>query len=497
MELREVGATCERHLLGRRSRHVTAQAQFACALAATHPHCVARLVGSVLRATAVPQSSLCDADWRLPVGGGANLIASSSFAQRMSGAMRWVRIALLLAAIATGIVTLRRLHHQLYLKDALNPVCSIPYGSTDFVNGNETCYQTSIHGVTKGCLELHELGQPDNVSILASFEKNHARGFSLIDLPTSDVMPIMRSIKASEVVTLYDLSGFGMAVQRSIQRELNEMGRSNWIAIASGTQCRATARTKSQGRTMGKLELVHIDFSRNATLRTLLNNPGAIRPTLQFRLATSPIFRRLDEAFGTGNVEAAHEFLELKHTLNVWAPVVDVVTSDPLAMMSAESLCDGQAKECKINSGCDLRSSVLRSQVVCRAADATSNTWFWKRKMTFGQAFVFDSRRTPHSSVPIGKGVRRSVEVRVLILKPKDEFEYHGSWLPRKMIKQRRYGREYRPCWTIPMLQGAREVVKALHYDEVRLDSAFGDDTQLLERALRMLARERFPRHCA
>ncbi|XXQ31248.1 Uncharacterized protein PBTT_01706 [Plasmodiophora brassicae] len=430
--------------------------------------------------------------------------------------MRWLAAVLVLAAAAAGIATIRHLRRPRYDQarygndgwtstygdgvnndDDTNPLCYIPYGVSDFAtrSGGKNCYRLSWGSATSPLELLKDLGHPENASILASFESNHRRGFSFINLPES-TLPVLASVKTSDVVTSNDLIGFGMAVQESVQDELTRMGRADWIAVATGGQYRTTDyMQESQTLRMSQLPLVHIDYTSNATLHTVLNELGGLKRQFQYRLATSPTFQRLDKAFGNGNVENAGEFMELAHTINVWAPSVDVVTSSPLSMMSVETLCDGQARECKIAFGCENVSNPLTSQlVVCPTPGNRNNSWFWKPRMAFGQAFVFDSRRTPHSSVPVGKGSRRSVEVRVIVVRPKEGFDLqsHRS-LPKQMRARRR---RHRPCWTTHMVQAARETVLGQRFDQVRTDLSVGDDTILLEGALDLLRAQGFSHRC-
>ncbi|CEP01845.1 TauD/TfdA-like domain-containing protein [Plasmodiophora brassicae] len=301
------------------------------------------------------------------------------------------------------------------------------------------CYEKNFGELFRVILE--DLGQPETAAILTSFESHCRRGFSFISLPGS-VMEKMNVIKASDTVNHRQLIELGMAVQESIQEELENSGRGDWIAVATRARPRTSGAIQEADRvSLSPGNLVHMDYRRQATLLSLLNEGDDFMNDFQFRLATSPIFKYHDNEYGSGNVERADEILELMHTINVWAPIVDVVRSQPLALMSADSLVAGQAKPCLLG---DCNAQLIVSQVVCPTEDGWQhNKWYWKNEMAFGQAFVFDSRRTPHCAVPVEdpSHTRKSVEIRVLIMKPRIPDEMRSS--PRQ------------PCWTEAMLRVA------------------------------------------
>ncbi|CEO94223.1 hypothetical protein PBRA_000008 [Plasmodiophora brassicae] len=372
------------------------------------------------------------------------------------------------------------------LSDTACPVApytfgEVPYGSVRFMAKSNIPY---VKCYTKGRFEpvpviLQDLGQPETAPILTSFESNYDRGFSFINLPDS-VMPTMDAVKTSDTVTPAQLIQLGMAVQNSIQAELKNTLRTDWIAVA--TQAAPRTSVPKHEADAPPLNLVHMDYRLNATLQSLLTEAPELQDFFQFRLATSPIFKRHDKKYGSGNVERADEILELVQTINVWAPIVDVVRSHPLALMSTGSLVAGQAEKCMIG-GC---RSVLESQVVCPTEGCSGNNkWYWKKGMKFGQAFVFDSRRTPHSSIPIGSDTRKSVEIRVLIMKPKMGLAKRSS--PRQ------------PCWTEPMLRVA-SLITLIQYYGSAVGASQGIDVDTLKtmfgRASKFLTDLGYPVNC-
>ncbi|SPQ98723.1 unnamed protein product (mitochondrion) [Plasmodiophora brassicae] len=266
--------------------------------------------------------------------------------------------------------------------------------------------------------------------IVRSFDKARSRGFSLTSLPPEILMtlhPFRNGVQLDELSPTqkseHDLRLFevGSAVQRSIQRELPK----GYVAIASPGQRRQTDRRGSPG-VLGALGLAHVDFTESVTLKALLRDSD-FGPAWTHRLLESSLYHQLDALFGTGHTDDAHQLFDLVETLNVWAPVDDIVAADPLALSSRAK----EARPCRISTKCNEFS--VKRQTVSQVV-GESGPWFWRPHMRFGEAFVFDSRRTPHAAVKLchptsQSAYRNSIEVRVLILRYRPMISSHPGAL--------------------------------------------------------------------
>lgn len=188
--------------------------------------------------------------------------------------------------------------------------------------------------------------------------------------------------------------------QRAVEKELSRVGREMGLEFDEVVCGDAVCRDTGSGR-FGAVHLVHIDFP-----------PKAYRETLR---GHSEWRESISKKLGPLTQEE-YENLGIVKIMNVWIPLDERVEACPLAVMDTQTIDQSDVRQYEAERAGGGKFPALG--VLPRAGQC----WYSKKDLRLGDAYIFDSCRTPHTAVKLpdqGDKTRKSVECRVFFIKRK------------------------------------------------------------------------------
>jgi len=246
-----------------------------------------------------------------------------------------------------------------------------------------TAYKT----LAKGVLE------PRTVSILATNDSYdlETNGFTFheVSQPTKSALAVL-ALNPEE-------ASHRAAVRSEIEKEMVAYAKGQDIAFQQAVCVDSVYRDTSSGP-FGAVHLVHIDFPEEDTQANLRGH-GEWKDKVVAKLGPMD--------------DKTYEGLAVTKMLNIWMPLDQPLTSEPLAVMDLQSL---RTSDVHPYTAARANGKQFPSQGVCHH---DSQQWIVKKDMSLGEGIIFDSCRTPHTAVTLpeqGDEPRHSVECRILFL---------------------------------------------------------------------------------